>query len=42
MFLLGCKCRSGKTYMIGGIILKQYKIKGKINIKKFKIRYISI
>ena len=26
-FLWGCKCRSGKTYMIGGIIIKQYEIK---------------
>lgn len=31
-FLWGCKCRSGKTYMIGGIINKQYKIKGKLNV----------
>jgi hypothetical protein len=27
-----CKCRSGKTYMIGGIILKQYEIKKKLNV----------
>ncbi len=27
-----CKCRSGKTYMIGGIILKQYDIKSKMNV----------
>ena len=26
-FLWGCKCRSGKTYMIGGLILKQLVIK---------------
>jgi hypothetical protein len=26
-FLWGCKCRSGKTYMIGGLILKQLAIK---------------
>lgn len=31
-FLWGCKCRSGKTYMIGGIILKQFEIKKKLNI----------
>jgi hypothetical protein len=31
-FLWGCKCRSGKTYMIGGIILKQLKIKKKLNV----------
>ena len=26
-FLWGCKCRSGKTFMIGGIIVKQSKLK---------------
>ncbi|ATZ80507.1 putative site-specific DNA-methyltransferase [Bodo saltans virus] len=31
-FLWGCKCRSGKTYMIGGIINKQYDIKNKLNV----------
>ena len=31
-FLWGCKCRSGKTYMIGGIILKQLKKKDKLNV----------
>jgi len=31
-FLWGCKCRSGKTYMTGGIIIKQYEIKQKINV----------
>jgi hypothetical protein len=31
-FLWGCKCRSGKTYMIGGIIIKQYNIKKKLNV----------
>ena len=31
-FLWGCKCRSGKTFMIGGIILKQLKIKKKLNV----------
>lgn len=31
-FLWGCKCRSGKTYMIGGLILKQFEIKQKINV----------
>ena len=31
-FLWGCKCRSGKTFMIGGIILKQLKIKRKLNV----------
>ena len=30
-FLWGCKCRSGKTYMIGGIINKQYDKKNKLN-----------
>ena len=31
-FLWGCKCRSGKTYMIGGIITKQLKVKNKLNV----------
>ena len=31
-FLWGCKCRSGKTYMIGGIIIKQFNIKKKLNV----------
>jgi hypothetical protein len=31
-FLWGCKCRSGKTYMIGGIINKQYDIKKHLNV----------
>jgi hypothetical protein len=31
-FLWGCKCRSGKTYMIGGIINKQFNIKNKLNV----------
>lgn len=31
-FLWGCKCRSGKTYMVGGIILKQLSIKNKLNV----------
>jgi hypothetical protein len=31
-FLWGCKCRSGKTYMIGGIIIKQFDIKKKLNV----------
>ena len=30
-FLWGCKCRSGKTYMFGGLILKQFEVKKKIN-----------
>jgi hypothetical protein len=30
-FLWGCKCRSGKTYMFGGLILKQFKINKKLN-----------
>ena len=30
-FLWGCKCRSGKTYMSGGIIKKQFDIKGRLN-----------
>jgi hypothetical protein len=31
-FLWGCKCRSGKTYMIGGIIIKQFDIMKKLNV----------
>jgi tRNA1(Val) A37 N6-methylase TrmN6 len=31
-FLWGCKCRSGKTYMIGSIIIKQLKVKNKLNV----------
>ena len=31
-FLWGCKCRSGKTFMFGGIIIKQHKIKNKLNV----------
>jgi SAM-dependent methyltransferase len=31
-FLWGCKCRSGKTYMFGGIITKQFNIKKKLNV----------
>ena len=31
-FLWGCKCRSGKTYMAGGIILKQQGIKETLNV----------
>lgn len=31
-FLWGCKCRSGKTFMFGGIIIKQLKVKNKLNI----------
>jgi len=31
-FLWGCKCRSGKTYMIGGVILKQLDIMKKLNV----------
>ena len=31
-FLWGCKCRSGKTFMVGGIVIKQFNIKKKINI----------
>ena len=32
IFLWGCKCRSGKTYMVGGIINKQLDIKNKLNV----------
>ena len=31
-FLYGCKCRSGKSYLIAGLILNQFKIKNKLNI----------
>ena len=31
-FLWGCKCRSGKTYMVGGLIIKQLEIKQKLNV----------
>jgi hypothetical protein len=31
-FLWGCKCRSGKTYMFGGLIMKQFEIKQKLNV----------
>ena len=31
-FLWGCKCRSGKTYMFGGLIIKQYDIIQKLNV----------
>ena len=31
-FLWGCKCRSGKTYMVGGLITKQLEIKKKLNV----------
>jgi hypothetical protein len=31
-FLWGCKCRSGKTYMFGGLIIKQVDIKKKLNV----------
>lgn len=31
-FLWGCKCRSGKTFMFGGIIKKQFEIKKKLNV----------
>jgi hypothetical protein len=31
-FLWGCKCRSGKTYMFGGLIIKQFEIKHKLNV----------
>ena len=27
-----CKCRSGKTYMFGGVIIKQLKVKNKLNV----------
>jgi len=31
-FLWGCKCRSGKTYMFGGLIIKQFEINQKLNV----------
>jgi hypothetical protein len=31
-FLWGCKCRSGKTFMFGGLIIKQFEIKQKLNV----------
>jgi hypothetical protein len=31
-FLWGCKCRSGKTYMVGGIVIKQLSVKNKLNV----------
>jgi hypothetical protein len=31
-FLWGCKCRSGKTYMCGGIIIKEADKKEKLNV----------
>ena len=31
-FLWGCKCRSGKTYMIGGLIIKQLEIHKTLNV----------
>ncbi len=31
-FLWGCKCRSGKTYMVGGLITKQKSIKDGLNV----------
>jgi len=31
-FLWGCKCRSGKTYMVGGIINKRFNLTGKLNV----------
>ncbi len=31
-FLWGCKCRSGKTYMFGGLITKQFEINKKLNV----------
>ncbi|MAP61382.1 MAG: hypothetical protein CMF82_00270 [Candidatus Marinimicrobia bacterium] len=31
-FIWGCKCRSGKTYMFGGLIIKQFEIKQKLNV----------
>jgi hypothetical protein len=31
-FLWGCKCRSGKTFMFGGIIIKQFNVKKKLNV----------
>ena len=31
-FLWGCKCRSGKTFMFGGLISKQFDIKQTLNV----------
>jgi hypothetical protein len=31
-FLWGCKCRSGKTYMIGGLIISQFENKKRLNV----------
>ena len=31
-FLWGCKCRSGKTFIFGGIVIKQFDIKKKLNV----------
>ena len=31
-FLWGCKCRSGKTFMFGGIIIKEFNKKNKLNV----------
>lgn len=31
-FLWGCKCRSGKTYMSGGLVLKEFHRKSKLNV----------
>jgi len=31
-FLWGCKCRSGKTFMLGGLIIKQLQFKHKLNV----------
>lgn len=31
-FLWGCKCRSGKTFMVGGLITKQKAIKDSLNV----------
>ncbi len=31
-FLWGCKCRSGKTYMVGGLVSKLKEKKGKLNV----------
>ena len=30
-FLWGCKCRCGKTYMVGALIANQFKFKGRLN-----------
>jgi hypothetical protein len=31
-FLWGCKCRSGKTFIFAGVIIKQLKVKNKLNV----------